>query len=108
MHAIYVFFLCLFSACTRTSVGLVPSYCLRPEHRAVTTEQQAILAARSAWYCIHSRDEQESEQAWLKDFAAARQGPNWDVTTRRPEGGPIVAVQLAAADGRVLDVKISQ
>ncbi|HKD21789.1 MAG TPA: hypothetical protein VKB71_07230 [Rhizomicrobium sp.] len=111
MHAIYVFFLCLFSACTRTSVGLVPTYCMQSEHRgAIANEREAILAARKTWYCIHSRDTPESEQSWLKNFAAARQGANWDVTTRHPEGqeGPIIGVQLTAADGRVVDVKFSQ
>jgi hypothetical protein len=108
MHTIYVFFLCLFSACTRTSVGLVPTYCMQSEHRAIANEREAILAARKTWYCIHSRDTQESEQAWLKNFAAARQGPNWDVTTRQGQEGPIIGVQLVAADGRVLDVKFSE
>src|SRR5215472_17244612 len=110
MHAIYVFFLCLLSACTRTSVGLVPTYCMQSEHHAVANEREAILAARKTWYCIHSRDTQDSETAWLKNFAAVRQGPNWDVITRSPEGqaGPVIHVQLVAADGRVLDVKFSE
>lgn len=92
-------------------MGLVPTYCMQSEHRsAIVNEREAILAARKTWYCIRSRDTQESEQAWLKNFAAERQGANWDVTMRHPEGqeGPIIGVQLTAADGRVLDVRFSQ
>ena len=110
MHGIYVLFLCLFGACTITSQGLTPNYCLRPVHHAIANRQQAILAARSAWYCIHPYERQATEQGWLNGFVASRKGDRWVVITQLPEGyvGPMIEMKLAAGDGRVLDVQFSQ
>lgn len=108
MHQIFLLFLCLFSSCIRTSVGLVPIYCVRGEHRVIANEKQAILAARNAWYCIYPNEREATEQGWLNDFVAAREGASWRV--RLPEGhvGPMIAVKVAAADGRVEDVQITR
>jgi len=105
IHVIYVLFLCLFDACTGIgTVGYVPTSCLRSVH-AIVDERQAILRARTAWYCIHPYEAQTSEQDWLKNFEAARRGRDWKVGPVLPPGyaGGGINV-LLAADGRVLDV----
>jgi hypothetical protein len=108
MHQIYMFLLCLF-ACTRTSVGLVPDYCLRAGHHAIANEKQAVSAARDAWYCVHPDEPQSSVQTWQHGSAVTRAGANWVVTTKRSEGraGPVIEVKLAP-DGQVQDVAFSQ
>lgn len=107
MHHLYMFFLCLF-ACTRMSVGLVPNYCLRSAH-SIANERQAIMAARNTWYCISPDETERSEQAWSDGFAADREGANWVVTTKLPQGhvGPMIEVKLTS-DGHVQDVRFSQ
>ena len=58
----------------KTSMQLVPIRCANPPAHAILNEKQAILAARSIWYCAHPNYDQTSdetnEHAWLRDFTA--------------------------------------
>jgi hypothetical protein len=96
--------------CTKTSIGYVPTHCLHPAPHAVADGAQAILSARTAWYCIHPKEDQLSEQYWLHNFAVGRKGEDWEVITILPEGyvGYMISVRLSARDASVSDVQLTQ
>jgi hypothetical protein len=96
--------------CTKTGIGYVPTRCLHPAPHAVADSTQAILSARTAWYCMHPKEEKDSEQVWLRTFAAGRKGGDWEVITMLPEGyvGYMIYVRLSARDASVSDVQLTQ
>jgi hypothetical protein len=99
-----------FSSCSRTGVGFVPSVCLRPTGAPVRDSHQAVLRARAAWYCVHWSASKQTESEWLAKYEAYDKGQIWQVSAIIPEGfaggGPVV--EIAAEDGRVLDMLQTQ
>src|ERR1700761_3244749 len=103
MRVITLSVVCL-SGCSQTSVGLVPSMCLRSTGAAVKDSHQAILRARAAWYCVYWSESKQSESEWLAKYEAYNKGQSWHVSAiigeRFAGGGPVL--EIAAQDGQVL------
>src|SRR5581483_10692856 len=97
------------SGCSRTSMGPVPSVCLRPTG-AVKDARQAILRARVGWYCARPVWHTPSESEWLANYIASTRDQVWSVSANIPSGfvggGPVV--EIAAGDGRILDMYQTQ
>lgn len=55
-----------------TSNGPVPIRCANPPPHPVTTEREAVLAARAFLICVSPDYESYSEAAWLDNFAARK------------------------------------
>jgi hypothetical protein len=112
LHAMGVIALSVacFSGCSRMSMGPVLSVCVRPTGAAVKDSHQAIQRARAAWYCVHWSESSQSESEWLAEYEAYNKGQIWHVSAIIPEGfaggGPVV--EIAAQDGRVLDMLQTQ
>ena len=102
--------LACFSGCSRTSNGFVLSVCMRPAGAAVKNSRQAVLLARAAWYCAHPFQHRQSESAWLAEYDVSNKDQVWQVSWRVPSGfaggGPVV--EIAAEDGRILDMMQTQ
>ena len=55
-----------------TSGEWVPVRCAHLVAHRVTNRREAILAARTIWYCTHAEIRNTSEQSWLDHFDAYR------------------------------------
>jgi hypothetical protein len=83
---------------------------VRPTGTEVKDSRQAILRARAAFYCVHWSSSKYSESEWLANYEAYNKGQIWYVSgiigERFAGGGPYV--EIAAQDGRVLDMLQTQ
>ena len=98
--------LSVFGGCSLSEVGLIPLWCVRLGHGAITSDTQATLLARKTWYCIHPRMQQTSESYWLKDFVAKRSRGHWLISQTIPKGyaGGGVNFDFDESDGRLVRV----
>lgn len=99
----------LLCACVRTDAGLVSMRCARPGH-SVGSVEEAILTARGIWYCAKPNLKQMDEEAWRREFRATQIKGIWRVSQTLPDGyaGGGLTIELSAADGRLINVTLTQ
>jgi hypothetical protein len=101
--------LSLLASCTPPA-GLVAGRCRVLTPGAVTTESQAVLAARAAWNCSQPDVPHTSEADWLRSYRAERRMDVWYVGTLLPEGyaGGGLVIEVSAKNGAIVDAYLTQ
>jgi hypothetical protein len=96
--------------CRPTDYGLVPSYCAHPEAHAIESREQAILAARSIWYCIKPNYQRFDEENWLRNHAADVRTGTWHVWQVLPPGFARGGMEFSIhqSDGALTNLAMTQ